>query len=440
MTWTFVDEHGDFLLVRSRLHSIMDLARVRARWRIMSSLEFTSQWIDKLAASVADGSFVRLVLSGVAEPGVDRPERILARCIDLQGKTQLSFTLRHPTKDVTRNFPVNEGLSWLHQELSGSYRNALLCTVRRDWQLFLPPGGKPKLVSHKPSTREAPERGHDRERNRLLDDSATDWLQGLGVTDEAGQVRDRMADKYRQIQRYLEILSHLAKDCGWTTETHSLSGKKLVIADMGCGKGYLTFGAWQLFHRQLRRPVRVLGVEARPELVKLTDTLAQEINATGLKFLPGTIESAELPKVDALIALHACNIATDHALLRGIELGAKLIVVAPCCHQEVRSQLKPAGAIASVLHHGLMEERLAEWATDGLRALALEWAGYRTKVFEFVSLEHTAKNLMISAIREREPFQDEAARQRLLDFKNALGIRHQALDILLDRNTSPSHP
>ena len=400
----------------------------------MDRAELTSQWIDKLAASLTDGSFVRLVLSGVAQPVADRPGRVLARCVDLQGEAQLSFTLRHPTRDVTRNLPVIAGLEWLREQLSASYRNALLCTVRRDWQLFLPDQGAPKLVSHKPSVREVPDRSHDRERSRLLDDSARDWLHGLGVTDESGQVRDRMADKYRQIQRYLEILTHLAKDCGWATVPDAASAEKLVIADMGCGKGYLTFGAWQLFHRQWRQPVRVLGVEARPELVNLTEALAQEINATGLKFVPGSIESAELPKVDALIALHACNTATDHALFRGIQLKAKLIVVAPCCHQEVRSQLKPTGAIASVLHHGLMAERLAEWATDGLRALTLEWAGYRTKVFEFISSEHTAKNLMISAIREREPFQDEAARQRLLEFKHSLGIRQQALDVLLDRS------
>ena len=404
----------------------------------MDRAELTSQWIDKLAASLADGSFVRLVLSGVAQPVADRPGRVLARCVDLQGEAQLSFTLRHPTRDVTRNLPVIAGLEWLREQLSGSYRNALLCTVRRDWQLFLPDQGAPKLVSHKPSVREVPDRSHDRERSCLLDDSARDWLHGLGVTDESGQVRDRMADKYRQIHRYLEILTHLAKDCGWATVPDAASAEKLVIADMGCGKGYLTFGAWQLFHRQWRKPMRVLGVETRPELVKLTDALAQKINATGLKFMPGTIESAELPKVDALIALHACDTATDHALLRGIELGAKLIVVAPCCHQEVRSQLKPTGAIASVLHHGLMEERLAEWATDGLRALALEWAGYRTKVFEFISSEHTGKNLMISAIREREPFQDGAVRQRMVDFKNSLGIRHQALDGLLDRDANRS--
>ncbi len=197
---------------------------------------------------------------------------------------------------------------------------------------------------------------------------------------------------------------------------------------MGCGKGYLTFGAWHLFQRIWKQSVRVIGVEARDDLVKATNQLAQQIRADGLEFISGTIQSARLPPVDALIALHACNTATDDAIRRGIELGAKLIVVAPCCHKELRSQLGKPEPLAPVLRHGLMEERMAGWLTDGLRALFLEWAGYRTKVFEFVASEHTPKNLMIAAVREREPFSDEAAKKRIEELKRFFGIEHHALD------------
>jgi hypothetical protein len=135
--------------------------------------------------------------------------------------------------------------------------------------------------------------------------------------------------------------------------------------------------------------------------------------------------------VDALIALHACNTATDDAIRRGIELGAQLIVVAPCCHKEIRPQLGKPEPFTAVLRHGIMAERLAEWATDGLRALFLEWAGYRTKLMEFVGGEHTPKNLMIAAVREGEAFRDEAVRRRIVDLKAFLGIEHHALDVLL---------
>jgi SAM-dependent methyltransferase len=202
---------------------------------------------------------------------------------------------------------------------------------------------------------------------------------------------------------------------------------------MGCGKGYLTFGLWHLVQRVWKQPVRVTGVESRADLVATTNKLAKQIKAEGLEFVSGTIESAKLPHVDALIALHACNTATDDAIRRGIELGAKLIVVAPCCHKEVRPQLGRPEPLAAVLSHGLMEERMAEWVTDGLRALFLEWAGYRTKVMEFVGSEHTPKNLMIAAVREGDPFTDEAARKRIIELKAYFGIGGYALDSLLQK-------
>ena len=293
-------------------------------------------------------------------------------------------------------------------------RAALLCTTKRDWQ-FTPKG----LISHKPVATTAPPRSHDLPKQTLLGDSALDWLDGLAVS------RPAMADKRRQIHRYLEILSHLAADCGWTGD------KPLTIADMGCGKGYLTFGAWHLFHRLRGWPVRIIGVEARPDLVETTNKLARQIGAEGLEFIAGTIQSIALPPLDALIALHACDTATDDAIRRGIELGAKLIVVAPCCHKQVRPQLHHPESLAPVLKHGIMEERMAEWATDGLRALHLEAAGYRTKLFEFVSSEHTPKNLMIAAIRTGRP----GRREELERFKEFFGIKHHAL--LVERASRP---
>jgi hypothetical protein len=143
-----------------------------------------------------------------------------------------------------------------------------------------------------------------------------------------------------------------------------------------------------------------------------------------------------LPRIDALVALHACNTATDDAIRRGIMAGAKLIVVAPCCHQEVRPQLGKPAPLAAVLEHGIMAERMAEWATDGLRALHLEWAGYRTKLIEFVGSEHTPKNLMLAAIREREPFTSDTARQRILEFKQFFGLERHALDDLLEKTSA----
>jgi len=391
----------------------------------------------KLAESLTKGTFARLVLSAPLARG-DTPRKILGRFIMLKGVPHLSLTLRHATRDVTKNLPVAAGAAWLREQLDHQFHSVLLCTTVRDWQFISNAAGDARLIDHQPSAKKVPSREHDQQHAGMLDASARDWLQGLDVLDVAGKVRISMADKHRQINHYLEILSHLAKECGWMSRPVSESAETgnadepgrrpaLQLADMGCGKGYLTFGIWHLFRRVWKQPVHVLGVDARADLVKATNKLAQQIGAQGLEFVSGTIESARLPPVDALIALHACDTATDDAIRRGIELGAKLIVVAPCCHKELRPQFGKPAPLGPVLRHGVMEERMAEWVTDGLRALFLEWAGYRTKVMEFVAGEHTPKNLMIAAVRHCEGFTDPVARKRIEDLKAFFGVENHAL-------------
>ncbi len=413
--------------------------------RRMTAPDTIERFVDETVASLANGTFVRLLLVLPAVTG-DAPRKILGRCILLKGAPHLSLTFRHTTRDMTKNRPVAEATDWVREQLRQPFRSALLGTTRVDWQLIPTASGSPRLVSHKPTRKQAPPRAHDQQRKGLLDATARDWLHGLGILDRDGKLRASRGDKHRQINHYLTLLAHLARECGWIKEhaepqtapredrrpsPPSDAGPPLTLADMGCGKGYLTFGAWHLFRRVWQQPVRVIGVEARPELVAAANLVARQVQADGLEFIAGDIASAPLPPVDALIALHACNTATDDALRRGIELGAKLIVVAPCCHQELRPQLARPAPLAPVLRHGIMAERLAEWVTDGLRALFLEWAGYRTKLMEFVASEHTPKNLMLAALREREPFVQTEARESIEVLKAWFGIRHQALDELL---------
>lgn len=398
----------------------------------MTNLEPAKNFALKTSAALTDGTFIRLVLSRPISK--ELPQKIMARLIRLRGTPQLSLTLRNSTQDMAKNLTMPEISGWLKKQLGVAFRSALLCTTTRDWQFISNDAGVARLVDHKPSETQLLSQDHDKKSTGILDSSAADWLHGLEILDRDGRVRASMADKHRQINHYLEILSHLAKDCGWADT--SKDAAPLHFADMGCGKGYLTFGLWHLFARLQKQPVRVTGVESRPDLVNITNKLAKQIGANGLEFIQGEIASVKLPPLDALIALHACNTATDDAIKRGIESGAKLIVVAPCCHKELRQQLGKPEPLAAVLRHGLMEERMAEWATDGLRALFLEWAGYRTKIMEFVGGEHTPKNLMIAAVQEREAFVDMAARKRIEELKTFLGVERHALDALLTASSS----
>ena len=403
-----------------------------------AEVDSTTLFGQKFAEAISDGTFVRLALAP-ANPLPDAAWKILGRQIALHGTPHLSMTFRYATRDEVKNMPASDAVAWVTARLGGEFKSALLCTTRNDWQLSITEGNPAKLIRHKPSASISPSRDHDQPHRSMLDKTARDWLTGLDVTDASGKVRRSMADKHSQINRYLEVFSHLAKDAGWVGQgTPFKPDEDWTMVDMGCGKGYLTFGLWQLWHRVWGLPGRIIGVDARQDLVEKSNALAESLGASDLRFVRGTINYATLPDARVLIALHACDTATDNAILRGIDMGAELILVAPCCQKELRPQLGRPDPLAPVLRHGIMAERMAEWTTDGLRALFLEWAGYRTKVLEFVSSEHTPKNLMIAAIRNSAPFTDPAAKARVEDLKAFFGVQTHALDPLLLRSPAVS--
>jgi len=395
---------------------------------IIPRLQPTAAFLQHLAAACADDSFARLTLSSPVDPGA-AVQRIVARLVEIQGARCLSFTLREAKRDTAQNVPLAEVPTFVEREIR-RFRAAMLATTAADWQLQLGDGGD-KLIRHKPSQKSKPARAHDESKKTYLGADALPWLQVLDLVDQQGRTKPKLAGKKAQLDRYVEILAHLAQDCGWGAGQDQPA---LRLVDVGCGKGHLTFAAWHLVANVLRRPVEALGVEARPELVEQANARAAAVDAQGLRFVAGDIVTAPLPAVDVLVALHACNTATDHAIRRGIEARAKLVVVAPCCHQEVRPQLGTPAPLGPVLRHGFMAERMAEWVTDGLRALVLEWAGYKTKVVEFVSSEHTGKNVMIAGVRDDAPrseAQVAEARARIDACKAFFGIGAQALDPLL---------
>jgi SAM-dependent methyltransferase len=388
-------------------------------------------FLQQLAASCAQDQFVRLTLSSPA-PAAAPVERVIVRLVELRGERQLSFTFREARRDTTRNLAIADAGDEVARLLAGSFRGALLATTVADWQLRRDDDGAVRLIRHRPSAREVPARGHDERKPTWLGEAARPWLTGLGILDDAGRPRRYLADKHTQIGRYVEVLAHLARDCGF--DRGGADAAPLRIVDVGCGKGHLTFAAWHLCRHVLGRRADVVGVEAREDLVTAANALAERFAPGELRFQRGDIGDAPLHDADVVVALHACNTATDHAIRRGVQLGARLVVVAPCCHQEVRPQLAAPPVLAAALQHGLLADRMAEWATDALRAQVLEWAGYRTKVIEFVGGEHTPKNLMLAAVRSEAPADPAAraeAKRALEAFRAFFGIGTHALDPLL---------
>lgn len=377
------------------------------------------EFLAVLSASVRDGTFARLTLG--KPRGEDATlQKLLIRPVELKSGRHLSLVWRHDRRDITKNLPPEEGLAEIDRLIGTTFYSAHLGTTQQAVQLEYNKKGEPRL-SLGLSAHPFVDTSHDRAKPRLLPIDAQAWLNALGVTTAAGAVREGMADKHRQIHKFVEILSHLFTDLKLPED------RPAEVVDMGCGKGYLTFATHDYLDRVLKRSVRVCGVEARPELVTLDNQIAHDTGRPKLSFVAGTIQDAHLPALDVLIALHACDTATDDAIARGIKADASLIVVAPCCQKEVRPQLHAAPVLAPALRHGIFQERHAEFATDALRALLLEWAGYETKVFEFISSEHTGKNLMIAASKRPGLARDEDTAKKVRDFAAFYGVTHQAL-------------
>ena len=423
---------------------------------------------DLFRDALARGTFVKLTLSRPRDPAAD-VKNVFLRPVQLKDGLRVAFTYRHGTKDIFKNLPPEAALTEVANLLSAAFLCANLFTTERTAELVIREDDSARIAVRKPAHGEAPSLEHDRTKARSILPTEV-WLRELGVTLPDGRVREAMADKFRQINQFVEVLRPLlaeafaqgaavplAVEAGGDDLTNALRRKRrarrqtaaarpgtelmqrpLTVVDMGCGKGYLTFAVSQLLEQMNFAGSRVVGVESRPELVAETNRVAQASGFTRLHFQAGTITDATLDAADALLALHACDTATDDALARGIGAGARLLVVSPCCHQELRPQIIPPPMLAPALRHGILLEREAEFVTDALRAALLEWAGYDTKVFEFISTEHTAKNLMIAAVKRRQRGNREELAARVRELAAFYGVREQRLLGLLGFNLDPA--
>ncbi|HEX8722684.1 MAG TPA: SAM-dependent methyltransferase [Pyrinomonadaceae bacterium] len=377
-----------------------------------------------LDQSLAGGSFVRLTLAKYrgAEEGL---KNVYARPVTLKGGARLSFLRRYRTRDVTDNHTHEEGAELARRLFASGFASAHLFTTSGDLRLEVSRRGEARLFRERPTFAEAPGAGHDRPKRRAIDVKGSVYLRALGVTDERGEVRPAMGDKLRQINRFVETVGALHA-------SSPLAGRgEFSVVDAGSGKGYLTFAVYDYFNNALGVRASVTGVEARAGLADFCNGVARAAGFERLSFRAGFIQGAEVPDADFLIALHACDTATDDAIYRGVAAGASVIVTAPCCHKEVRPQMRAPAALRGVLRHGHLLEREAESVTDSLRALLLEASGYGVKVFEFVSAEHTRKNTMIAAVRRTGAHDPTAALADYRALKDFYGIHSQRLETLL---------
>jgi SAM-dependent methyltransferase len=381
------------------------------------------EFTNEVKASLSSLSLIKLVLSGKRTSSSEL-KGIVATIVKLKKGINLNLVYRYATKDITKNYGFDEGIELVAQALRESFNNANLFTAHQDVSLVETPKGKVIIRRGAASLEPKGTFAHDRVKDRAIGATGSTYLHQLGVTNHKGEVRHEMNDKYRQINRYVELLKPLLQNLQ--------PNKKLNIVDMGSGKGYLTFALYDYLTSTLNRDVEMTGVEFRPDLIDTCNGIAQDSGFKTLRFVQGTIETAPVEAIDILIALHACDTATDEAIYRGIRANALLIVCAPCCHKQVRQAMRVTNVLKHVVQHGILKERQAEIVTDSLRALIMEANGYSTKVFEFIDSEHTPKNLMIVGSRmATPPLNRDEILSSINEIKAMYGIGQHHLEVLL---------
>jgi Methyltransferase domain len=390
----------------------------------MNSSPRLVEWLNALTSALTDGRMAKLALNKPTENAGDL-KSIDARPLLIKGEVKLSFTYHYKTNDIVKNYTIEEAKALITANLSEKFANGRLFMLDADLQLTRQGEGH-AIHRHPPTETSAPQLQHNRAKNRIIK-ADKGWMYGLGLSDAQGNVLPTAQDKYRQINKYIEILDNLIKQ---------LPEKQVLnIADMGAGKGYLTFALYDHLVNTLHRNAIVTGIEFRKDLVKLCNETAVISGFSGLSFVEGTIDGYDCTGADIVIALHACDTATDDAIAKAIHANAALIVVAPCCHKQIRREMEKGhgkSGLDFLLKYGTYVERIAEMVTDGMRGELMELSGYKTNLFEFISDTHTPKNVMIVASKQGvSDKKAEALRGSLVTTKQQFGIGTHYLEGLL---------
>jgi SAM-dependent methyltransferase len=327
------------------------------------------------------------------------------------GDLRYGWTAHYATRTATENLPPAETERRLVELLRADFRQALLHAQDADYQVLV---SRSPTILERPATRPQVSLVHDRRKRYVLEEGTpVPFLVELGVMNAHGNVRPKRFDKFRQVNRFVElagdVLPSLRPD------------GTLRVVDAGSGRSYLTFALHYLLREIHGRDVEIVGLDLKEEVVRECSALAERLAAEGLRFQVGDIARYdELDRADLVVSLHACDTATDAALARAVRWEADAILAAPCCQHELADQIANA-TLTPLLRHGVLKERFAADVTDAVRAQLLGLVGYDVQLVEFVELEHTPKNVLIRAVRRPGRKTDRLARE-YLDLKRALGI------------------
>ena len=355
------------------------------------------EFLDKYV----NADLVRILISNARS--TDTPGKLQVRPVPVKGEIQYQVTSIQGTKAIHANYEKEALISYLTEQMERNFRQMQLEGRNVQGRVLVSKKGKMDIkareIKGKGKEDFAPMLSHNRTKKYLLKEGVpVPWLIDLGVMTPEGKIKNSRYDKFKQLNRYLEFIQDILPKLP--------KGREIRIIDFGCGKSYLTFAMYYYLRELKHYDIRVTGLDLKADVIEKCQRLADQYGYDRLKFQQGDIASYEgADQVDMVVTLHVCDTATDFALAKAVKWGASVILSVPCCQHELNRQVENE-TLAPILEYGILKERFAALLTDGLRAQMLKSAGYDTQILEFISMEHTPKNLLIRAVKNENRKED----------------------------------
>ena len=355
------------------------------------------EFLDKYV----NADLVRILISNARS--TDTPGKLQVRPVPVKGEIQYQVTSIQGTKAIHANYEKEALISYLTEQMERNFRQMQLEGRNVQGRVLVSKKGKMDIkareIKGKGKEDFAPMLSHNRTKKYLLKEGVpVPWLIDLGVMTPEGKIKNFRYDKFKQLNRYLEFIQDILPKLP--------KGREIRIIDFGCGKSYLTFAMYYYLRELKHYDIQVTGLDLKADVIEKCQRLADQYGYDRLKFQQGDIASYEgADQVDMVVTLHACDTATDFALAKAVKWGASVILSVPCCQHELNRQVENE-TLAPILEYGILKERFAALLTDGLWAQMLKSAGYDTQILEFISMEHTPKNLLIRAVKNENRKED----------------------------------
>lgn len=340
-------------------------------------------------------TFVRAVLSGRRRNMTPDADKIEIRPVRMKDEIKLQIIEISGTSSKTTN--IDLGSEMISKQMNSGFANILIESISQTMTIRFTKKGDAQVF--KEQSKKSQSLTHDKQKTRLLDPNDA-FLREIGISDSQGRVKPTKQDKYLQVEEFLRILVPTLKSAVDSGHISITETEPLSIVDHGCGNAYLTFGAHQYLRAEYHK-IKVIGIDIREQSRIRNTAIASRLEISdSIEFRAEKISETDIAPADITIALHACDTATDDAIAWAIKNNSKLLLIAPCCHHDLQTQLVDVPEPWSIVtKHGILKERLGDILTDALRAQILRLRGYRTEIIEFVGDEHTPRNLMIRAVK-----------------------------------------